>query len=75
MLKRISRKVFIDKLKENGFINDPSKYNWFFIEINTYVTFEYMFKHYTKFSMPFWNNVTFVFKKDKKGIWRIYEKN
>lgn len=53
MLKRISRKSFIDKLKENGFINDPSKYNWFFIEINAYVTFEYMFKHCTKFSMPF----------------------
>ena len=69
MLKRISRKTFIDKLKENGFINEPSKYNWFFIEIKS------LLNTYTKFSMPFWNNVTFVFKRDKRGYWRIYEKN
>ena len=76
MLKRISRKVFIDKFGDDNIKYDPfSASRWLFGTSTTIFTdFSCMLNHYTCFSFLF-KGKEHVFKKDKKGIWRIYEKN
>ena len=76
MLKRISRKVFIDKFGDGNIKYDPFSVSRWFFGTSTIICagFSYMFNHYTCFSFLF-KGKEHVFKKDKKGIWRIYERD
>ena len=72
MLKRISKKAFIDKFGYDPF----SVSRWFFGTSTTtiFADFSYMFNHYICFSFLF-RHKEHVFKKDKRGYWRIYERD
>lgn len=76
MLKRISRKAFIDKFWDGNIKYDPlSVSRWLFVTPKIVcASFGYMSDHYTCFSFIF-KGKEYLFKKDKKGIWRIYERN
>lgn len=71
MLKRISKKAFIDKFGYDPF----SASRWLFGTSTTiFADFSCMFNHYTCFSFLF-RGKEHVFKKDKRGNWRIYERD
>lgn len=69
MLKRISKKAFRESFKYNPF---NKKMTWAFYEMDIPVNFDYMFRHFSRFTLPIGKD--YIFEK-YGNRWRIYERD
>ena len=69
MLKRISKKTFRELFQYNLF---NKRIAWAFYEMDIPVNFDYMFRHFSRFTFPFGKD--YIFEK-YGNRWRIYERD
>lgn len=68
-MKRISKKTFRELFKHNPF---NKKMTWAFYEMDIPVNFDYMFRNFSRFTIPF--GKAYIFEK-YGNRWRIYERD